>query len=304
MRHPSTGTGSYQLDDFDRQIVESTRILLQQLVRSGRAQPAQLVSIAKALHAFERLPRPSAVQTVSITVTGPTRRHGDIETYFYWEIALNEGAIEVGSGGYYDAPPAGGDSFTIFHWSAAPGRNHAAYLDYTSQLSMVPDLVDYHEAVARIDFQQPGYSVEVHDPDNVLLDERDNDTGEESLTVGDADGAAPNDDDGMPAAWDVIATGEAEIALLNEIALFEVDRYEAQFADGMDDCGECGCALADRGIAIDGRLRDSFMWGNFCAACYARVGSGIGVGHGQVYARQPNGDWRQIAGFSEPDEFS
>ncbi len=55
--------------------------------------------------------------------------------------------------------------------------------------------------------------------------------------------------------------------------------------------------LAQRGLFVDGRLRNDLMWGNMCAACFNSKGAGIGWGEGQLYARQPNGDWRMVAGF-------
>ena len=41
------------------------------------------------------------------------------------------------------------------------------------------------------------------------------------------------------------------------------------------------------------------MWANRCAACFDSKGAGIGWTQGQRYARQPNGDWRMVAGFPQ-----
>jgi hypothetical protein len=39
-----------------------------------------------------------------------------------------------------------------------------------------------------------------------------------------------------------------------------------------------------------------------CVDCFNDRGVGIGFGKGQLYARQPNGDWRLVAGFQPEDE--
>jgi len=35
-----------------------------------------------------------------------------------------------------------------------------------------------------------------------------------------------------------------------------------------------------------------------CVPCFLRKGDGVEWGTGQLYARQPNGDWRLVAGFN------
>jgi hypothetical protein len=34
----------------------------------------------------------------------------------------------------------------------------------------------------------------------------------------------------------------------------------------------CGCALNERGLFVDGRLRGDLIWGNMCASCFAKRG--------------------------------
>jgi hypothetical protein len=57
--------------------------------------------------------------------------------------------------------------------------------------------------------------------------------------------------------------------------------------------------LDERGIFVDGKVRNSFEWANMCALCFEKHGEGIGWGRGQLYALQPNGDWRLVAGFEK-----
>jgi hypothetical protein len=100
--------------------------------------------------------------------------------------------------------------------------------------------------------------------------------------------------------WSITALDAAEESLVALVVANQVDEREPEFAHGVETCDYCGCDLSRRGVFVDGRLRDDLMWGNMCAACFAKLAEGIGWGKGQLYARQPNGDWRLVAGF-EPE---
>jgi hypothetical protein len=52
---------------------------------------------------------------------------------------------------------------------------------------------------------------------------------------------------------------------------------------------------------VDGRFRDSVVWGCMCADCFGFRGEGLGWGVGQLYLRNAEG-WLQVAGFSPDDE--
>jgi hypothetical protein len=58
----------------------------------------------------------------------------------------------------------------------------------------------------------------------------------------------------------------------------------------------------DKGLFIDGRLENDFMWANMCAKCFSARGAGIQWGAGQLYAKQSSGEWRMIAGFQPTDQ--
>ena len=97
--------------------------------------------------------------------------------------------------------------------------------------------------------------------------------------------------------WVLKPVSEEERELFKIVDAAEVNSREANYANGIDECGSCRRGLMQCGLVVDGKRRDDLMWGNFCALCYLNVCEGIGWGRGQLYARQPNGDWRQVAGF-------
>ena len=109
--------------------------------------------------------------------------------------------------------------------------------------------------------------------------------------------AGPGADGNQCARWLVAPVDAEENRLAAKIDPSEVDVRAAQYAYNVRDCDFCGCPLALRGLFVDGRLRGEIMWGNMCAACFARRGEGIGCGNGQIYARQPDGQWLLVAGW-------
>jgi hypothetical protein len=101
-------------------------------------------------------------------------------------------------------------------------------------------------------------------------------------------------DDGK---WLISPIDDAEKVIAATFETAEVDRREANYAFGVEECGACQCDLASRGLAVDGALKGQGMWGYFCIPCFLRECEGIGWGKGQLYARQPSGEWRLVAGF-------
>lgn len=65
----------------------------------------------------------------------------------------------------------------------------------------------------------------------------------------------------------------------------------------VDSCGVCGGDLGRRGLVVDGRLRGELIWAYPCASCFPAQGEGLGPGDAQLYARQPDGRWRMVAGW-------
>ena len=97
--------------------------------------------------------------------------------------------------------------------------------------------------------------------------------------------------------WVVGTVDDAEKMIADTINSDEVNDREPDYASGVEECGACQCDLRTRGLAIDGALKGQGMWGYFCIPCFLRECEGIGWGKGQLYAKQPSGEWRLVAGF-------
>ena len=66
-------------------------------------------------------------------------------------------------------------------------------------------------------------------------------------------------------------------------------------------CDKCGDSLKSHKYMIDGSVRGSTVWGNYCSNCYAEFGRGIGWGHGQLYMQTRGKRWLLVGGFPPDD---
>ena len=66
-----------------------------------------------------------------------------------------------------------------------------------------------------------------------------------------------------------------------------------------DECDVCHANLCERKFFVDGKKRNGIEWACMCAACFPRVGDGIGWGQGQLYARTTGGKWLLVGGFQK-----
>lgn len=165
--------GCYFLRGRDRRIVTASIKLLQKIISAPFTRPAELVSVAKALHLLKLLPRiTEAGVTLRINLSGPRRWFGEHEIWHWWTVELDGHFIQVYSGGHFYRESTGGDSFTCFQWSAEPGEE-PDYSDYLEQLQIVDDAQPFQLEVAAMDLTEPGFKLEVEDQDNPLLDEMD-----------------------------------------------------------------------------------------------------------------------------------
>ena len=164
----------YRFDERDRDLLTAAAALLKKIANAETLRPAELVSVAKLQHVLSLLPRVTHDLEVTVSVTGPRRNFGEIETWHYWEIGIEGKQLSISSGGHFYHPSTGGDSFTTMEWSAV-SEEPAELADYRETLWMVPDVQSFPEAVADIDFAQGAYRIEITDSDNALLDE-DEDT--------------------------------------------------------------------------------------------------------------------------------
>ena len=224
-----------------------------------------------------------------MTVIGPRSKFGEVETYYWWDVGVQDELLEISSGGHFYRPSSGGDTFSIMKWTGSPGYE-AELDDYLENLSIVPDACSFEEGVEKVDFSTKSYGVDVEDPDNEWLEDDNDgeidDVEEESEELGD-----------KSETWVITPIDDADNRLAALIITKEIDEHEAQFAYGAEACDSCGCSLEERGLYVDGKVRNGVAWANLCAPCFEKHGSGIGWGIGQIYAHQTDCAWRLVAGF-------
>ena len=64
-----------------------------------------------------------------------------------------------------------------------------------------------------------------------------------------------------------------------------------------ENCDICETPIAQSRFFIDASLKENpMMWGCLCTQCFEEEGSGLGIGKGQLYEKQDNGDWLLVAG--------
>ena len=168
----------YNLNATDRGLLQAATVLLQKVAAAETLRSKELVSVAKLQHVLSALPRLTPDLEVTVQVTGPRRKFGEIETLYYWEVAIEGERLSLSSGGHFYRPSTGGDSFRTMEWAAVP-EVPAVFNDYSETLGIVPDVQSFTEGVAGIEFVSGAYRIEVTDSDNALLDE-DEDADEHS----------------------------------------------------------------------------------------------------------------------------
>jgi hypothetical protein len=251
------------------------------------------------------LPRVTSDVEVTVSVTSPRSNFGEIETRHWWNVAVEGNRLSISSGGHFYRPSTGGDTFTTMRWEAIP-EEPAELNDYLESLSIVPDARSFPDGIVSIDLASGGYTVEVTDEDNPLLEEdeeTDEENSDEETGVEQRDEAdeESGEDDDARRIWSIVPIDAVEVQLASIVDPNEVDANEPAHAYNVQNCGVCDCVLNLRGLFVDGRLRGDLMWSNMCAACFASKGEGLGWGNGQLYARQPDGKWRMVAGWRSSD---
>jgi hypothetical protein len=295
----------YEFTLQDGELLWAAGKLLRKVMGSDKIRPAQMVTLAKLQHVLSILPRATDSVTASVSVGRAPRSFGEVETRHWWEFSIEEVRLKISCGGHFYRPSTGGDTFTTMVWEAVPGLP-AALEDYSELHRIVPDLCSFAEGVESIDFSKGSYSLEIYDDDNALLEEQDDDEHEGDDEVDEVTEEKNADtgeeaDEETPEPWSITPVDAFETWIASQVDAQQVDDREPIYNSGVEECGVCGCNLNKRGLHVDGRLRGKEMWSNMCTECLKGSGEGIGWGKGQLYARQPNGAWRLVAGF-EPEE--
>lgn len=167
----------YEFQNRDAELLWSANVLLHKVMSSGKIRPAQMVTLAKLQHVLSVLPRVTQDITASVSVSCPRHRFEEIETYHWWDFGIEDGRLSITSGGHFYDPKSGGDTFTTMDWTAVP-EEPTELNDYRDTLRMVPDVGSYSEGVESIDFSVEGYTIEVLDDDNPLLEDQDDNEDE------------------------------------------------------------------------------------------------------------------------------
>jgi len=94
---------------------------------------------------------------------------------------------------------------------------------------------------------------------------------------------------------------EYDAKLLHLSDLEEGKRRGSFYYGDTDVCDICSTNLSNERFFIDGTKRGSLQWANMCPECFSSMGTGIGWGMGQLYMKQPDGEWLMTAGF-DPNE--
>ena len=293
----------YNFDLLDRDLLAAASDLLKNMVTGGILQHAEMASVAKLQHVLSHLPRATLGLDVKVNVQSPRHKFGEIETWHWWQVAVEDDQLSLSSGGHFSHPCSGGDSFSTMSWRATPGEQPSEFIDYRTGLAIVPDVQSFQDGIASIDFTAESFQVEIFDEDNPLLDEM-KDIDEEDYPTKDECASSGEDKESKTdlepqQPWLVKPEDDVETLLASMVDPAEVGRNEPQYAYGVKVCDFCGCSLSTRGVFVDGCLRDQVMWGNMCARCFNAKGAGIGWGKGQLFARQQDGGWLMVAGFRQ-----
>jgi hypothetical protein len=275
---------TYYLSVSDRVIVDAAIQLLDKIAHAAFTRPAQLVSVAKALYVLSKIPQVTQAEvTVHISLNGPRRWFGEHEIWHWWTVEIDSRFIEIGANGHFYRESTGGDSFTSLIWSAWPGE-HATCLDYLDKLWMVDDAQPFPEEIASLDLTEPGFSLEVRDEDNLLLDE---------MEVNDEDEEAESE---MKPKYEPV--DESERRLQAHENLVEGVRRNDTYAGASEECDICDKPFSSRRFMVDGNRRGrGIEWACMCSACFLREGEGIGYGKGQLYTHMDNDEWLMTGGF-------
>ncbi|MCV2882164.1 endonuclease NucS domain-containing protein [Actibacterium sp. XHP0104] len=99
----------------------------------------------------------------------------------------------------------------------------------------------------------------------------------------------------VEALQDAKTLRDCENDLIEEFAISEEPTSSKRWAGELPVCQLCDRPFSQCRLMIDGAVGQSGPWANYCAACFKEVGQGVGLGKGQLYARN-GGTWFLVAG--------
>ena len=277
----------YDFIPSESSIVLAAKLMVWKLASSSILDtPQKRIVIGKIFGVLQRLPNVTLGEYLRLDLTGPHRNFGKHEIYHFWTIELHDdGALRISSGGHFYRPETGGDTFSCMSWEVAP-RLQPIYEDYLDSLRIVDDADTFEKEIRRMKINEGGYEIVVED--SSVEDWQSNTPAEE------ADTEDARTDDTPP-----FIVAEQALAKYSDIS--EGRKREDYHHNPPETCDICGCALNERNLFVDGRLKGSLGWANMCAECFRRKGEGIGWGEGQLFAKQSNGEWLLTGGFESKE---
>lgn len=102
-----------------------------------------------------------------------------------------------------------------------------------------------------------------------------------------------------------ISDGSSADKMLEALVSEENVARGKYYDDGPEQCDLCLIPLNDETYVSDGRVDGQAAWANMCADCTVFHGAGIQWGMGQLYRKEPDSRWLQVAGgppVGEDDE--
>ncbi|NCC50048.1 MAG: hypothetical protein EOM20_02410 [Spartobacteria bacterium] len=160
----------YDFNQRDCWVVGTTMQLLDKVIQSKLYTGAQLISLGKIKHFFDRIPYWTDDISVHMILSSPTRQFGDHRIMHWWDIDIQDAEIHISSGGYFERPETGGDSFTCMDWRITP-NDESIYTDFIDDISrLADDAKSYDQEVHEMNIAQGGYSLDVSDESNLFLD--------------------------------------------------------------------------------------------------------------------------------------
>jgi hypothetical protein len=277
---------TYIVSTSDKAITDAAIQMLNKIARAPFTRPAQLVTVAKALHVLSKIPQVAQAEiSVHVSLDGPRRWFGEHEIWHWWTIDIENQFLQIEAGGHFYRESTGGDSFTSLIWNIRPGEQ-ATYLDYLDQLQIVDDAQPFPQEVAGLDLTGPGFSLEVVDEDNPLLEEMEIDDEDED--------EEPESE--MKPKYEPVDESERRLQVHENLA--EGVRRNDTYAGASEECDICGKPFSSRRFMVDGNRRGrGIEWACMCSDCFWREGEGIGYGKGQLYTRMDNDKWLMTGGF-------
>lgn len=101
----------YILHDGDWGILDAARALLAKVATSATLRAPELLSVARLLAVFSRLSLVTPMRCICVCVLSPRRHFGEVKTFHWWRVVLEDKLLSVSSGGHRYEPSTGGDSF-------------------------------------------------------------------------------------------------------------------------------------------------------------------------------------------------